>query len=108
VTTKIDIVPTPPGTTPSPSRGSEYPDVWAEIPPNGKVCPHTGLKHAKLYSILGTGGIARRFVRVANLRDPDATQGKTLFHLGDMLRFLDAVAAKQGSGQDRDRLAEIA
>ena len=79
----------------------EYPDTWSEIPPNGKVCSRTGLKHAKIYSMLGKGGIARAHVRVANLKDPKAKQGKTLFHLGDMLRFLDELAAQQGSGELR-------
>ena len=78
-----------------------YPDIWCEIPPNGKVCPHTGLKHAKLYSMFARGGLARNYVRVANLRNPGAKQGKTLFHLGDMRRFLDKVAADQETGQLR-------
>ncbi len=66
-----------------------YPDTWTEIPPNGKLCCYTGLKHAKLYSLLGRGGIGRHYVRVANLREPEAKQAKTIFHLGDMLRLLD-------------------
>jgi len=65
-----------------------YPDTWCEIPPNGKTCAHTGLKHAKLYSLLGKGGLARDYVRVANLRIPGAKQGKTIFHLGDLERVL--------------------
>ena len=89
-------------------RARQYPDVWTEIPPNGKVCAHTGLKHAKLYSMLGKGGIARAYVRVANLRDPRATQGKTIFHVGDMLRFLDSLAAKQGSGELRGQSVPLA
>ncbi len=76
----------------------DYPDRWVEIPPNGKVCPHTGLKHGKLYTLLGAGGLARPHVRVANLRDPRAVQGKTIFHLGDMRRFLDSLARAQASG----------
>jgi len=78
-----------------------YPDTWTEIPPNGKVCVHTGLKHAKLYSLLGKSGIGRAYIRVANLREPGAKQAKTIFHLGDMKRFLDKLAAEQGSGQRR-------
>jgi hypothetical protein len=74
-------------------------DIWTEIPPNGRTCPYTGLKHAKLYSLLGKGGLARAHVRVANLRDPGAKQGKTIFHVGDMLRFLDGLSARQGAGQ---------
>ncbi len=83
------------------NESKEYPDSWCEIPPNGRICAHTGLKHAKLYSLLAKGGLARQHVRVANLRDPGAKQGKTLFHLGDLLRFLDELAAQQGSGQLR-------
>lgn len=85
---------------------STYPDNWTEIPPNGRVCPFCGLKHARLYSLLGKSGIARRFVRVANLREPGATQGKTLFHVGDMLRFLDHLAMRQGAGQERTKLTD--
>ena len=80
------------------TRKNDYPDTWTEIPPNGKICIYTGLKHAKLYTMLGKKGMARAHVRVANLRDPRARQGKTIFHVGDMFRFLDALAAKQGSG----------
>ena len=89
-----------------PNDSNIYPDTWCEIPPNGKTCRRTGLKHAKLYSLLGKGGLARDYVRVANLRSPGAKQGKTIFHLGDMLRFLDLTAADQGSGQKRDKPAD--
>jgi predicted phosphoadenosine phosphosulfate sulfurtransferase len=95
---KIDIQST---TTYARNEEHEYPDIWCEIPPNGRICAHAGLKHAKLYSLLAKGGLARQHVRVANLRDPGAKQGKTLFHLGDLLRFLDELAAQQGSGQLR-------
>ena len=88
---------------PSDRNETEYPNVWCEIPPNGKICPHTGLKHAKFYSLFAKGGLARPHVRVANLRDPGAKQAKTLFHLGDMLRFLDNLATAQGSGQLSNR-----
>ena len=84
-----------------------YPDTWQEIPPNGQTCAHTGLKHAKLYTLLGKGGLARNHVRVANLREPGAKQGKTIFHLGDMMRFLDELSAQQGSGQFRQNRAEL-
>jgi len=65
---------------------------WSPIPPNGQRCQFTGLKHAKLYQILGESGVARKHVRVVNLRTPGATRGQTLFHVGDMLRFLDGLA----------------
>ena len=73
----------------------EYPNRYTPIPPNGKRCEFTGMKHAKLYHILNVGGIARNKVRVANLRSPGANRGQTLFHVGDMLRFLDELAADQ-------------
>src|SRR5437899_12818235 len=82
-------------------KADEYPDIWVEIPPNGKTCPHTGLKHAKLYSLFPKGGLARQHVRVANLRNPGAKQGKTIFHLGDFMKFLDELAAQQGFGELR-------
>ena len=94
---KIEIKPSPEENEHTP----QYPDSWVEIPPNGKGCAYTGLKHAKLYSLFGKGGLARPYVRVANLRNPGARQGKTIFHLGDMLRFLDTLAAQQGSGEHR-------
>ena len=74
------------------ARPAEYPNRYATIPPNGRRCEFTGLGHAKLYQILGADGIARRKVRVANLRMPGTARGQTLFHVGDMLRFLDELA----------------
>jgi hypothetical protein len=72
---------------------AEYPNRYAPIPPNGKRCEFTGLKHSKLYHILCAGGPVRRKVRVANLRSPGANRGQTLFHVGDMLRYLDELAS---------------
>lgn len=80
----------------------DYPNSYAPIPANGQSCPHTGLKHAHLYKLLGNNGAAREFVRVVNLRDPKARHGKTLFHVGDMLRFLDSLALDQGTGSKRE------
>jgi hypothetical protein len=79
-----------------------YPNSYAPIPANGQSCPHTGLKHAHLYKLLGEKGSAREFVRVVNLRDPKARHGKTLFHVGDMFRFLDRLALEQGTGTNRE------
>jgi hypothetical protein len=70
----------------------EYPNRYAPIPPNGKRCEFTGLGHAKLYQVLGVSGPVRKKVRVANLRTPGASRGQTLFHVGDMLRYLDELA----------------
>lgn len=70
----------------------EYPNRYVTIPPNGRRCEWTGLGHAKLYHILSPTGIARPKVRVANLRTPGTKRGQTLFHVGDMLRFLDELA----------------
>ena len=75
-----------------PESRAEHPNRYATIPPNGRRCEFTGLGHAKLYQILGPNGVARRHVRVANLRTPGAARGQTLFHVGDMLRFLDDLA----------------
>lgn len=76
----------------APASPADYPNRYATIPPNGRRCEFTGLGHAKLYQILGPNGVARRHVRVANLRTPGAARGQTLFHVGDMLRFLDELA----------------
>ena len=81
----------------------EYPNCYAPIPPNGKLCPHTGLRHTHLYTMLAAGGTARPHVRVVNLREPGAKKGKTLFHVGDFLRLLDRLAAQQGAGASRNR-----
>ena len=86
--------------------GPEYPNCYAAIPPNGKVCPHTGLRHTHLYTMLAAGGTARPHVRVVNLREPGAKKGKTLFHVGDFLRHLDRLAAQQGSGTLRNVYTE--
>ena len=76
-----------------------YPNRYSPIPPNGKRCEFTGLKHAKLYHILSASGPVRRKVRVANLRSPGTSRGQTLFHVGDMLRYLDELA-QQRVGSD--------
>lgn len=77
-----------------PATAVEYPNRYVTIPPNGRRCEVTGLGHAKLYQILGPNGVARPHVRVANLRTPGAARGQTLFHMGDMLRFLDGLASE--------------
>jgi len=70
-------------------------DRWSPIPPNGQRCQFTGMKHAKLYDLLGAGGLASKHVRVVNLRTPGANRGQTLFHVGDMLTFLNSLSRKQ-------------
>ena len=80
-----------------PSAAASQPvDRWSPIPPNGQRCQFTGLKHAKLYHLLESGDVVRKHVRVVNLRTPGATRGQTLFHVGDMLQFLDELAREQG------------
>lgn len=74
------------------AKPAKYPNRYTPIPPNGQRCEFTGMKHAKLYDILSVGGIARDQVRVVNLRTPGRNRGQTLFHVGDMLRFLDELA----------------
>lgn len=75
----------------------DYPNSYAALPSNAKgiTCPHTGLRHAHLAKLLKPGGLAANRVRVVTLREPGARHGKTLFHLGDMLRWLDELAAQQ-------------
>jgi hypothetical protein len=89
-------------TEPAPSREA---DRWSPIPPNGRSCEFTGLKHAKLYDLLGGDGIARGHVRVVNLRTPGAKRGQTLFHVGDMLTFLSRLAEEQGGGRRESEVA---
>jgi hypothetical protein len=72
---------------PEAAKPEEYPNRYVAIPPNGETCQVTGLKHAMLYTLLKRE--AKGKVRVANLRGPEAARGKTLFHVGDMLRFLN-------------------
>ena len=76
-------------------RGGRYPDRYTPIPANGLRCEFTGLRHAKLYHLLSAGAPARKRVRVANLRNPGARRGQTLFHVGDMLRYLDELAGEK-------------
>jgi hypothetical protein len=80
------------------TRSPDYPNCYAAIPPNGKLCQWTGLKHGQLYKLLTGEGAARHSVRVANLKLPGASKGKTLFHVGDLLHYLDSLAEQQGSG----------
>ena len=80
-----------------PSAAASQPvDRWSPIPPNGQRCQFTGLKHAKLYHLLSGDGHVRKRVRVVNLRTPGATRGQTLFHVGDMLQYLNELAREQG------------
>jgi hypothetical protein len=78
----------------------QYPNCYACLPANikGNVCPHTGLRHAHLAKLLKPGGMAAAYVRVVFLREPGARRGKTLFHVGDMLQWLDELAVKRDSG----------
>lgn len=78
-------------------------DRWSPIPLNGQSCQFTGLKHAKLYNLLGADGLARSHVRVVNLRTPGAKRGQTLFNVGDMLRFLDGLAKAQAGNVQHDQ-----
>lgn len=73
---------------------TEYPNVYIPVVPNGRACPVTGLKHALLYRQLIKGEAAKH-VRVARLREPGASRGKMLFHVGDMLKWLNGLAAEQ-------------
>ena len=83
-------------------RQRQYPNCYACLPPNrsGSVCPHTGLRHAHLAKLLKPGGQAAKHVRVVALREPGARRGKTLFHVGDMLQWLDGLASSQAPLKD--------
>ena len=74
-------------------------DRFIPIPPNGRVCPISGLKHAALYRLL-VHGPARRRVRVANLRQPGQVRAQTLFHVGDLITYLSALATAQRPEDD--------
>lgn len=76
---------------PAPDPGH---DRFIPIPPNGRVCPISGLKHAALYRLL-VHGPARRHVRVANLRQPGQMRAQTLFHVGDLIAYLSQLAEAQ-------------
>ena len=82
------------------AAASQVIDRWSPIPPNGRSCQFTGLKHAKLYNLLGVDGLARKHVRVVNLRTPGAKRGQTLFHVGDMLQFLDTLSREQSGAPE--------
>ena len=73
--------------------GTKYPDRYAPIPPNGGHCEISGLGHARMYALLN--GPAAPHVRVANLRESGKKRGKTLFHVGDLLRYFDQLAAQR-------------
>lgn len=76
-----------------------YPNRYVPIVPNGRHCEITGLSHGRLFQLLN--GPAREHVRVASLREPAKKRGKRLFHVGDMLKYLDALAAA-GRSSDKE------
>lgn len=71
------------------------PDKYSPVPPNGKRCEFCGLGHSRLYQLLD--GPAKPFVRVASLRQPGKKRGTRLFHVGDLLRYLDGLAVDQAA-----------
>jgi hypothetical protein len=72
----------------------KYPDRWTAIPPNGGArCQFTGMRHGRLYQWLN--GPAKGRVRVVSLKEEGRNRGTRLFHVGDALRFLDALARTQ-------------
>ena len=83
----------------APESAEQYPETWTPIVPNGKRCKVTGLGHSKLYQILGPEGIAKPYVRTASLKPGGAIRGTTIFHVGDMLRWLNKKAAESAGGQ---------
>jgi hypothetical protein len=69
---------------------TSFPDRYSPIPPNGQKCAFTGLGHSRMYQLLN--GPAKPYVRVASLREPGTARGTTLFHVGDMLGYLNSLA----------------
>jgi len=88
------------------TAASQSMDRWTPIPPNGQRCQFTGLKHAKCYQLLAPDGLARKHVRVVNLRTPGTKRGQTLFHVGDMFQFLDTLAREQ-RGEGKIEAAQV-
>lgn len=72
---------------------ARYPNRYSAVPANGRKCEFCGLGHSRLYQLLN--GPARHHVRVASLRGPGKTRGTRLFHVGDLLRYLDGLAVDQ-------------
>jgi hypothetical protein len=71
---------------------------YAPVPTNSEgPCRYTGLRHSLLYVTLNRPEVRER-VRVAKLKAPGANRGKTLFHVGDMLAYLDSLADEQKGG----------
>lgn len=78
------------------NTANRYPNAYMPVVPNGQICSVTGLRHAKLYHLLGRGE-ASKHVRTVILKEPGAARGKLLFHVGDMLRWLDGLAEAQAA-----------
>jgi hypothetical protein len=72
-----------------------YPDRYAQFPANGRRCEFSGLGHGRFYQLLD--GPAKDHVRVASLKEPGKKRGTRLFHVGDLLRYLDGLAAAQAA-----------
>lgn len=67
---------------------------YLPIPANGRCCPISGLGHATLWRLLN--GQARNSVRVASLRQPGQVRAKCLYHVGDLMAYLDGLASRRG------------
>jgi hypothetical protein len=80
-------------------------DRYTPITPNGVTCPVTGLNHPRLFQLLA--GPARAHVRVVSLKQPGQIRAKRLFHVGDMLAYLNNLAASQ-QDETADKAQEVA
>src|SRR5260370_37543836 len=84
-------------------RSHAHLDRYAQFPANGRRCEFTGLGHSRFYQLLD--GPAKDHVRVASLKEPGKKRGTRLFHVGDLLRYLDGLATKQAA--DRSNHATV-
>lgn len=80
------------GITPSSKLKSRlrrrYPNRWMKAPKRG-YCPTTGLTRTALYRLGRRGKI-----KTASIREPGASRGNRLYHLGSILAYLDQVAVE--------------
>lgn len=68
-------------------------DRYVPVPPNGQRCTVSGLGHARLYQLL-LHEAAGRSIRIVRLRQPGATRGLLLYHVGDLKKYLEQLAAQ--------------
>lgn len=57
------------------------------VPRNGKRCPVSGFSHTTFYRLV-VHGPGKKYVRIADLRQPGQRRGTKYYHAGDVLRWL--------------------